>query len=194
MYMNVNSDDKEKDEKEKENPIMVVKDRDPPGTGMTFAHVLPDKSTSKFNIDTLERCILPLGHKRVILKSDQEPSILSLKDAVKARGNIEVILEESPKYESQSNGVIENAIKFVQDQIRTTKDALEGRIIGKIENNNNIIPWLVIHAAETINRYHIPKNKGYTAYERLKGRKFVREVTEFGECVLFRMPTRKGQE
>ena len=32
MYMNVNNDEKEKDEKDTNNPIMVVKERDPPGT------------------------------------------------------------------------------------------------------------------------------------------------------------------
>ena len=55
-------------------------------------------------------------------------SMLALRDAVKRRKSIDIVPEESPKYESQSNGVIENSIRTVQAQIRTMKDALESRI------------------------------------------------------------------
>ena len=69
-----------------------------------FVHVLPDTYTSNFKHDTLENCILEVGHKRVILKSDQEPAILSLKDGVKAGRHIDIMCEDSRKYKSQSNG------------------------------------------------------------------------------------------
>ena len=53
-----------------------------------------------------------LGYKRLILKSDQERSIKALKDAVKERMmDIELVLEESPVGEHQSNGEVENAVK-----------------------------------------------------------------------------------
>ena len=41
-----------------------------------------------------------------------------------------IVLEESPVKEAQSNGAIENAIRQIQGQIRTTKDCLESRLGG----------------------------------------------------------------
>ena len=75
-----------------------------------------------------------------------------------------IVLEESPVKESKSNGVIENAIQQVQGQIRTTKDCLETRLGRKIKGSENIFPWLVIHAARTINRYQVGRD-GKTAYK-----------------------------
>ena len=60
-----------------------------------------------------------LGHRRMLFKSDQEPSILALKEAVTEVMGIEVIPEESPVGESQSNGNIERAVRTVKGQIRT---------------------------------------------------------------------------
>ena len=40
----------------------------------------------------------------------------------------DIIMEESPIEDSMSNGYIERAIQTVQDQVRTMKSALEGRL------------------------------------------------------------------
>ena len=48
-----------------------------------------------------------MGYKRVILKSDQEPSIVALCDAVKNGWHGEIVPEASPKGESKSNGEVE---------------------------------------------------------------------------------------
>ena len=48
-----------------------------------------------------------MGNKRVILKSDQEPSIVALCDAVKNGWHGEVVPEASPKGKSKSNGEVE---------------------------------------------------------------------------------------
>ena len=56
-----------------------------------------------------------------MLKSDKEPSIMSLWAAVESEARVNVVLEESPEYESKSNGEVERAIQMVQGQIRTMK-------------------------------------------------------------------------
>ena len=43
---------------------------------------------------------------------------------------------------------------------------------------------MVRHAAASINRYQVGED-GKTAHERLRGRRFRRDVTEFGESVLY---------
>eukprot|EP00969_Alexandrium_andersonii_P191942 8477251-Alexandrium_andersonii.AAC.1 len=52
-----------------------------------------------------------LGHRKVVLKSDQEPSIMALKEAARREcgTSVEATMEESPVGESESNGVAERA-------------------------------------------------------------------------------------
>eukprot|EP00969_Alexandrium_andersonii_P160560 7094351-Alexandrium_andersonii.AAC.1 len=68
-----------------------------------------------------------LGHRKVILKSDQEPSIMALKEAVlrECGNSVEVTMEESPVGESESNGMAERAVQEIQGQVRTLRDAFE---------------------------------------------------------------------
>ena len=56
---------------------------------------------------------------KLFLKSDNESAIVALKEAVKAERAERIVLEASPAYDSQSNGVVENAVQQVQGQVRT---------------------------------------------------------------------------
>ena len=55
----------------------------------------------------------------MILKSDQEPAIRELLDAVKRERTepIELMLEESPVGEHKSNGEVENTAQIIQGQL-----------------------------------------------------------------------------
>ena len=101
-------------------------------------------------------------------------------------------MEESPVDESQSNGAVERTVQQIQGQIRTIKDCLESRIGRKISGEENVFPWMVAHAAATINRYHVGQD-GRTSYRRWKGKDFKREVAEFGEQVLYLKMGTKGK-
>jgi len=100
---------------EKGMPIMVIKDRK---TRTIRARVVPQKGNHWYGIKILSGVIESLGHSKIILKSDQEPALLSLKDAVKSEARINLVLEESPEYESRSNGEVERAIQTIQGQFR----------------------------------------------------------------------------
>ena len=65
---------------------------------------------------------------KYMLKSDQEPAVVELKGLPKRSRDDEIIMEESPADDSRSNGYVERAAQAVQDQIRTMKSALEGRL------------------------------------------------------------------
>ena len=73
-----------------------------------------------------------LGYNKIILKSDGEPAIMSLKEAVQAESsckivvtgslgskeeNTQIIKEESPACDSISNGYIDCAIKQMYLQV-----------------------------------------------------------------------------
>ena len=112
----------------------------------------------------LSGVIESLGHSKVILKSDQEPALSSLTDAVKSEARINLVLEESPECESRSDGEVERAIQKNQGQFRTMKDRLESRYSQRVEGERPCVPWLVAHASDTVNRYYVYKD-GRTAFE-----------------------------
>ena len=94
-----------------------------------------------------------------------------------------IVLESSPVGESQSNGGAECAIQLVQGQFRIMKDSLEALIGTLIAEDSPIVPWIVIHAARTLNRFAVGTD-GRTAYQRWKGKEFKRSIAEFGESVM----------
>ncbi len=72
----------------------------------------------------------------------------------------------------------------MQGHVRTLRVVLERRIGERTRGDDNAFTWLVSHAIASMNRYQIGKD-GRTAHERLRGRKFRRDVAEFGEGVLY---------
>ena len=70
-----------------------------------------------------------LGLRRLVFKSDQEPAILALKQAVReSMPTLEFVMEESLVGEHQSNGSIEVKVREIQKQVRVMKSALEERM------------------------------------------------------------------
>ena len=150
-------------------PILVIHDR---RTKMKYARMVEAKGQHWYSQITLVRIIRQLGYNRIILKSDGERSIVSLKEEVAKElknEHIEVVLEESPTGSSGSNGEVERAIREIQGQIRTMKIALESRIGKTIESTSNILPWMVTQAAALLSRIQKGAD-GRTAYERWKGK------------------------
>ena len=102
------------------------------------------------------------------------------------------MFEESPVGEHSANGEVENAIKRVQGQARTMKDALEARYKRKLDQSSNCATWLVGYAADVIKRYKVGDD-GKTPWERVKGKKFKTPLVEFGEGVRYVRPESVGK-
>ena len=75
--------------------------------------------------------------------------------------------------------------------MRTLKIALEHRYKRVINEDSHVLPWLVKHAAMTINIARKGED-GRTAYERRKGKRFVKEIPEFGGGIWYLMPEARG--
>ena len=89
-----------------------------------LATVVPAKGADDYAIAAVGKEIDVSGLTRMTIKSDQEPAIHSLIQAVRRERpeTIECMApEESPVGESKSNGAVENAIRNVQGQVRTLK-------------------------------------------------------------------------
>ena len=70
------------------------------------------------------------------MRSDSEPAILVLKEAVRRETDAEVALEAVPAGDHQANGLVENVVKNVQGQFRVIKDALESRRKRRIDGEH----------------------------------------------------------
>ena len=173
--------------------ILVARERD---TRMTCATVVPKKGANDgFVAERVRAFVKELGYEfaTIILKSDQEPAIVSLiEDIRRGRGEVRTMVEHSPVGESASNGVVERGIQSVQGVIRTFKSALEERWRTSVPDDHPALPWMVEHAAVVLNKCEIGAD-GKTAHERLKGKKATLLGLEFGEAVLFRKKPLPGK-
>ena len=120
-------------------PMLCVKDSH---TKVVFDFVIPEKGVNEYVVTRVLGALAWLGYKRVVIKTAQEPSIVALVEAVKARFSGDVIPECSPVRESQSNGMIESGILTCSNQIRVMKLALE-RHLGEIGSDHPAIYTLV---------------------------------------------------
>ena len=177
-----------------ENPTIVLTDRK---SKAKMAHVLPRKGVDAYAVRRIVSDITKmLGYSEFILKSDQEPAILALKNMIKQqveqgdRSVKKVVIEESPVGESQSNGDVENAIKEVQGHFRTVKAQVQARYKTVISEAHPILTWLVTHVSRTIYRYKIGPD-GKTPRQRVKGKLFSKHLVEFGETVWYLKPKSK---
>ena len=81
--------------------------------------MVPSKELSEYLEKIVADFMKACGCGRAILKSDGEPSIVALQEAVKSVSMSDTILENSPKGDSQSNGAAENAVRETEGMIRT---------------------------------------------------------------------------
>ena len=101
---------------------------------MLLACVVPSKTTGTFTTSRVWAFLRGIGckHGDIILKSDQEPAIMSLvSDISKMRsekGGVGRTIEEaSPVGSSSSNGIVERGVQSVEEQVRVLVSALESR-------------------------------------------------------------------
>ena len=112
------TNDDVKDSEQGYMPILVMLDRN---TGKLNANVVPTKGINPYAVKKAVQNINLLGYSKIVLKCDQEPAIVSLRDAIKRELGTTTVPEESPVGESQSNGEVEGAIKLIKAQIRTMR-------------------------------------------------------------------------
>ena len=170
-------------------------------TKTVFAHTVPCKCSRNdgYAVARVAEDIGWLGHKRISLKSDNEPAILKLlKDSLKtARVDVDeleqVLEEQAVRYDSKSNGDAENAVKQVTKLLRTLKLCLEERISKKIPTSHPLLTWLVEHAAWLLNTRVVGQD-GTTPYARTKGKSYSKRSVGFGEYVMYMLPTKGPQQ
>ncbi len=61
---------------------------------MITATVVPSKGVDAYAVDSVRRALDQVGHRRIILRSDNESAIPALKEAVRRESELEIVLEE----------------------------------------------------------------------------------------------------
>ena len=87
------------------------------------------------------------GSNALIFKSDGEPSIVALREAVARLHGGSITPEQPPKGEHPSNGVMEDRGLTIRDMARVLKVQVETQIKRKPEMKTPIMKWLVRWAA-----------------------------------------------
>ena len=151
-----------------------------------FSTVVPRKGVSETDVavDFMLDCTAEFGyaHHTIYLKNDQEPAIQSVIQGVINGRAAPTLLEESPVGSSQSNGAIEGAVSTAERGIRRLRLALENKYRVQIPVSHQVVPWLVLHAGFTHNRFQIGHD-GKVPYSRIRGKMFDKSLCEFAECV-----------
>ena len=115
-------------------------------------------------------------NKRIVLKSDQEPSIVALCDTFKNGWHGEIVPEPSSKGESKTNGEVERAVQSVHGLARTLKDFLDQKSGIALESPSPLLAWLVEHCSNLLLPFHKGEpHDGHTVY-RVDYRKRTRHV------------------
>ena len=182
----------EEDHKASKNPLIVMVDEI---IGEKYARAagkkgLGENGEMQWLVKDMSNELKAWGHpgsdgNHLILKSDNEPAIVAVREALGRFHGGRIIPESPPKGESQSNGVIEEAGKTVREFTRVLKEQVEDKAKIKQNCDDVLVQWMTRWAAMLVSRYLVGKD-GRTAYERRKGRTCRLPVLAFGETIWYK--------
>ena len=179
--------------------VLVVLDE---MTGEKYARLVPckgvcDSGATDWVIQDVSRELQAWGYtggdaQQLVLKSDGERSVVSLKEAVGRFHGGRAVPEQSARGESESNGAVERAARTVVELTRVLKEQVEGETGQELDAEAPILQWAVRWAAMLAGRY-LKGSDGKTPYERRTGRPCGMAAIPFGETVWYRQ-VREGKE
>ena len=134
-----------------------------------LANVVPCNGASHGYAErALAHNVLSTGHQKVILQSDQDPSIIDVKHKGGTHIPTEIVYEES------------------WGRIRAIKDYTERQIGATIGLDSSVLKKkLLRHAAWTLTTLHVGSD-GMTAHQRIRGKPLNQQIAAFGDQILFK--------
>ena len=160
-----------------------------------MATALPEKGGGhKFMQDKCLKWLEENGDSEnaVVVKTDQEPAIKSLMQAImKYRPEGWTIPEEAPRKRvpgesAGSNGRVERRVGEVEGKTRALFINLEDRLGREIDARERIVAFMPEHAAYLMNSCKVGED-GKVPYQRLKGKKPSVLTVEFGERLFYKV-------
>ena len=121
----------------------------------------------------------------MIIKTDGEPAIVVLREAIAKYHGGRSGPEGPAKGESQSNGRAEEAGKIVREFTRVLKEQMEDKAKIELKSDDIIVQWMIRWAAMLVSRYSTGKDE-MTPFERRRGRRCRIPMVPFGEKVYYK--------
>ena len=142
----------------------------------------------------LMRFAQSLGHVKIELRCDNEPSTLNIQKAVinaRQRLGLQTIERNPPVGAHASQGYVEKAVDCIRKMANTLLDMVRQRTGLVLGSSHPIFAWAFGHAAWLLNRYRVTGN--LTSYERACGARYSGRIVPFGEPVFCQVvPKQKG--
>ena len=136
-------------------PVLCVKCRNS-STGCVGATVVDKKGTSDYASSFLTAFIKSLGFKRILVRSDNEGSLLRLIERVTCNlTGVELVLMTSPEGDHQANGLAEVGVREIKAHTRILRSELEQRLGSRIGEKDPLMSWILRHASNCVSRYRI---------------------------------------
>ena len=145
------------------------------------------KGADEYAVAELKNDAICSGFTEVLITSDNEPAFLALKESAATAlklVSVNVKIEESALYDSQSNGLAASAVKDAKDAVTTNVACFVRRFGQEFPRGHPVLTWLVKYSVAMVNRCRRGQDVK-TAYELRKGRKFARALPHFEEKILF---------
>ena len=82
---------------------------------------------------------------KFLLRSDQEVTLTLILREVQVRRQHRTLVERSPVESHATMGAMERANRTMGEMLRTTKNATETRVGGRLETDHHLISWMIRH-------------------------------------------------
>ena len=135
-------------------------------SGWLAGHVVDNKgSGTRQAVEQVLRDLRRMGHHgQIVVKTDPEAAIIDvLRVVAQQRGEARIIFETAARSGSKGNGSAEKAVQSSEEMVRTLMVDLEERCGEKLSVTEPFFEWLMEHACDLLNKYHVRKN-GKTAW------------------------------
>ena len=131
-------------------------------------------------IDYVIQFLGEIGRKRIVIRSDNEPAVKALVQAVAVHRQDETVMEEIPVKSSQSIGSNEHNHFLVRGMARALRIDMEKRFGGNFPVPHAVYSWILRQGWRQGWLHILPEDKG---------RIYNGEVCDLFECVLFKVPS-----
>lgn len=138
----------------------------------------PAKGADAFGVAWLGGVLEESSFTKLMLKSDGEPAIISLKQKVKeAKPHLQVHLVETPVDDRKANGFIEVGVREMKRCCALISD-FQHRLGKEVDPSHPMMVWIPRHAAFLLTRFRIGKWRI--------------PLVRFGERILYRPRANRG--
>ena len=125
-------------------------------TGCMGATVVDRKEASDYASSFLTTFINSLGFKGILMRSDNERSLLSLIERVTCNlTGVELVLMTSTEWDHQANGLAEVGVREIKAQTRILRSQFGATTWQSNDEQDPLMSWIPRHAANCVSRYRI---------------------------------------